>query len=146
MNNRSNNSQSICVHNKLSDNSKVAKFLAAYIASNNIPDEILDELRLVAEETFINIISHAFSNGETHAVSIEINKTDDEISITFSDGGVAFNPLTECNNNLDTDDHSEGGMGIHIIRSLTDEQEYHRVEQRNVFTVTKHYTKQNIKQ
>jgi anti-sigma regulatory factor (Ser/Thr protein kinase) len=51
--------------------------------------------------------------------------------------------LTDCSSNLDTNDHCNGGMGIPLIKSLTDKQKYIRIDKRNVFTVTKHYTNQN---
>ncbi len=150
MNNLSHNSKSTCVNNTLADSDKVASFLASYMDTIDAPDEIHDELRLVVEEAFVNISSYAFPAGETHSIAIELKnnsgETGNEISVTFTDSGIAFNPLTDCNFDLETDDHCEGGMGIPLIKSLTDRQQYDRIEQRNVFTVTKHYTKQNKKQ
>ncbi len=127
--------------NNTSECDRLSAFLTDYESSNNIPDEIQHDLRLVLEEVFVNITNYAFPSGETHTVSIEISNTENAISITFIDGGIAFNPLIDCNNEIDADDHGEGGMGIYLIKSLTDQQEYSRIEQRNVFTVTKHYTK-----
>ena len=141
MNNQPRNRQSITVKNNTSECDRLSAFLTDYESSNNIPDEIQHDLRLVLEEVFVNITNYAFPSGETHTVSIEISNTANAVSITFIDGGIAFNPLLDCNNEVDADDHCKGGMGIHIIKSLTDQQEYSRIEQRNVFTVTKHYTK-----
>ena len=150
MNDSSHNSRSIFVYNTLADCDKVAHFLTSYIEAIDAPDDIHNELRLAVEETFVNIASYAFPAGERHSISIELQsnagEAGNEISVTFTDSGIAFNPLTDCNNDLDADDHCEGGMGIHLIKSLTDRQQYDRIEQRNVFTVTKHYTKQNKKQ
>ena len=141
MNNQPRNRQSITVKNNTSECDRLSAFLTDYESSNNIPDEIQHDLRLVLEEVFVNITNYAFPSGETHTVSIEISNTANAISITFIDDGIAFNPLIDCNNEIDADDHGEGGMGIYLIKSLTDQQEYSRIEQRNVFTVTKHYTK-----
>ena len=149
MNDSSHNSKSIIVHNTLADCDKVAHFLTSYLASYidtiDASDELQNELRLVVEETFVNIASYAFPDRGTHSISIELqshsSEAGNEISVTFTDSGITFNPLTDCNVDLDTDDHCEGGMGIHLIKSLTDRQQYDRIEQRNVFTVTKHYTK-----
>ena len=150
MNNSSHNSKYIVVQNTLADSDKLAHFLASYTDTIDAPDDIHNELRLAVEEAFVNITSYAFPAEETHSISIELQsssgKAGKEISVTFTDSGIAFNPLTDCNFDLDTDDHCEGGMGIHLIKSLTDQQQYDRIEQRNVFTVTKHYTKQSKKQ
>ena len=141
MNNKPSNRQTIIVQNKISDYSKLSDFLNDYVRSTHIADEIIDDLRLVLEETFVNIASYAFSDNEPHTVTIEFNHTADTVSLTFTDTGIAFNPITGCNKNIENENHCEGGMGIHIIMSLTDSQKYDRIEQRNVFTVTKHYTK-----
>lgn len=141
MNNQPRNRQSITVKNNTSECDRLSAFLTDYESSNNIPNEIQHDLRLVLEEVFVNITNYAFPSGEKHTVSIEISNTANAISITFIDDGIAFNPLIDCNNEIDADDHGEGGMGIYLIKSLTDQQEYSRIEQRNVFTVTKHYTK-----
>ncbi len=135
------NSKTICINNGLSESEKISSFLAEYVTANKIPDETHNELRLVAEETFVNIVSYAFSDTETHTIDIVLSSNSREISIAFTDAGTAFNPLTDCSADLDNDDHCDGGMGILLIKSLTDYQEYNRIEQRNVFTLTKHYTK-----
>lgn len=135
----------ITVQNKPSNCARLPVFLADYLKANDIPDMVYHDLRLVIEETFINIINHAFSDNKKHSVSIELNNTGKTVNITFIDSGMAFNPLidasTELKKNIKNNDHCEGGMGIHIIKSLTDQQEYRRINQRNVFTVTKRYTK-----
>jgi anti-sigma regulatory factor (Ser/Thr protein kinase) len=138
--NKTINRQSISVHNTTADCSKLSDFLAEYVSANNISDEVHNDLRLVLEEAFVNIASYAFIAGKTHKVSIELSNTANTVSITFIDDGIAFNPLLDRDIQIDTEDHCEGGMGIHIIKSLTDQQVYDRIENRNVFTVTKHYT------
>ena len=135
------NKQTIALQNKTSECGKLADFLTAFINSNDISGEIHNDLRLVLEEAFINVVTYAYSKEKNHSVTIEFIHSVNSISITFTDTGIAFNPLTDCDTSIETDDHCEGGMGIHIIKSLTDQQEYDRIEQRNVFTVTKHYTK-----
>lgn len=133
--------QTFVVQNRTSECCDLADMLAEFIKSNDIPGEINHDLRLVLEEAFINIVNYAYPGDEDHSITIEFNNSADSISITFIDTGIAFNPLTDCDTDIETDDHCEGGMGIHIIKSLTDQQEYDRIEQHNVFTVTKHYTK-----
>ena len=145
MNKLKHNQQVISLQNKTSENSKLSDFLAEYISTNSIPDVIHHDLRLAAEEAFVNIVNYAFANKETHTISIEISSTSNTVSITFIDSGIEFNPLhppdSNSDENIDTDNFCEGGMGIHLIKSLTDHQEYNRIKQRNVFTVTKYYTK-----
>ncbi len=142
MNKQVSNKQTLCLQNKTSDSGRLSDFLTKYVKTITIPEETYNDLRLAIEETFVNIASYAYAE-EDQAVTIELSNSADEISITFIDTGVAFTPLPAPAECPPADDHCEGGMGIHIITSLTDHQEYNRVGQSNVFTVTKHYTKQN---
>ena len=141
MSEQSTNRQIITLKNRVSDSSKLSDFLTSYVKALNISEDIYNDLRLVLEETFINIASYAFDKHDNESITVELDANADEIRITFTDTGIAFDPLTEVTDCGETDDHCEGGMGIHIIKSLTDHQEYNRVGQSNVFTVTKHYTK-----
>ena len=145
MNKQKHKQQVISLQNKKSECSKLSGFLAKYISTNSIPDVIHHDLRLAAEEAFVNIVNYAFANKKSHTITIEISSTSNTVSITFIDSGIEFNPLLppgiNSDENIDTDDFCEGGMGIHLIKSLTDQQQYNRIKQRNVFTLTKHYTK-----
>jgi len=133
--------QKIIVSNSTSESNALSDFLSEYISSNNLPSEILDDLRLVIEEAFVNIVNYAYPAKKNQTVNIELSHSANAISITFIDTGRAFNPITDCKTSIESSDHCDGGMGIHIIKSLTDQQEYNRIEKRNVFKLTKHYTK-----
>ena len=143
MDNKVKESRHITLQNRQEDSTKLTDFLTDCARAYAISDDVYNDLRLVVEETFINIACYAFQDNETQTVTVELNSTDDEISITFTDSGMAFNPLDHATDDIANDDHCSGGMGIHIIRSLSDRQHYDRVGQTNVFTVTKHYTKAN---
>ena len=133
--------QVISLQNRVSDSIKLSEFFSQYVETFHIPDEIFNDLRLAIEETFVNIASYAYDEKDSRNITVELNNADQEVSVTFTDTGIAFNPLiddSECSAGVD---HCEGGMGIHLIKSLTDRQEYDRVGQSNVFTITKHYTR-----
>ncbi|VAW53404.1 hypothetical protein MNBD_GAMMA05-349 [hydrothermal vent metagenome] len=138
------NKQKIIIDNSSADSDALTKFIGSYTSAQNIPEILLKDLRLVSEEIFINIVNYAYPENETHKITIELWHTENSINITFIDTGRAFNPLVGCTPSIETDDHCEGGMGIHLIKSLTDNQKYNRINERNIFTITKHYTIQNI--
>jgi len=54
------------------------------------------------------------------------------------DEGLAFNPLSVAPPELDArfEEPSLKGIGIHLIRKVTDEVRYSRIEDRNVLTLT----------
>ncbi len=137
--NKQTNKQNITLRHKASDCQKLHDFILDHAQSNNIPDETQHDLRLVIEEIFCNIVDHADVASQDNAITIEFSHDIHSINVTFVDTGKAFNPLCDHENCMHSNDHSEGGMGVHLIKSLTDHQEYQRIDQRNVFTVTKHY-------
>jgi len=130
---------SVVLKHKSSDCKKLHDFLSKNIRADNIPAETQHDLRLVIEEVFINIVNHADVTSQDNEIIIELSHTVRSIDITFKDTGKAFNPLCDHENCMHDNDHSKGGMGVHLIKSLTDHQEYKRIDQQNVFTVTKHY-------
>ena len=142
MKSTSHDHQSATLQNKTTECEKLTELLIDYTKSNGIPDDITNDLRLVTEEIFVNIINYAYESNDIQPITIDFSSNTDSISVTFTDTGIAFNPITDCDKYIEKDDHCEGGMGIHLIMSLSDHQEYSRIDQRNVFTVTKYYTKQ----
>ena len=112
-----------------------------------VPGDISGEIKLVIEETFVNIASYAYSSQSDRPVTMELSHGfySEEglqyaiVTIIFSDDGRAFDPLNNSAAKPKADP-SEGGMGIHLMRSLTDEQEYCRIDGRNVLTLRRSYT------
>jgi anti-sigma regulatory factor (Ser/Thr protein kinase) len=143
--NKLHNRKTLSIQNSMAERDKLHSFLLAFAEANDIPSEIMNDLQLVVEEIFINIISYAYTDNESHDITLELDDNATTIRITFTDSGTAFDPLTYCNEMNAERDHCDGGMGIAIIKSLTDSQQYQRINQHNVFTVTKLYTKKNIK-
>jgi anti-sigma regulatory factor (Ser/Thr protein kinase) len=133
--------ETLTLKNARSECEKLHQSLLAFAEENFIPDEICNDLRLAVEEAFINIIEYAYKDNKPHTITVEFSDTGNKITTTFTDSGAAFDPLTDYGEMSTGSDHCEGGMGIHIIKSLTDSQEYHRINQHNVFTITKLYTK-----
>jgi len=139
MNKQQTSKQNIVLKHQTSDCRKLHDFLLNHIKSNDMSDETQHDLRLVIEEIFCNIVNHADVASQNNTISVELCHCIHTIIITFIDTGKAFNPLCDHENCMDSNDHAEGGMGVHLIKSLTDHQEYKRIDQQNVFTVTKHY-------
>jgi len=139
--NKLTNKQTITLRHKVADCQKLYEFISVYNKSNNVPNETQQDLRLVIEEIFCNIVNHAEVTSQSEVINIEYSHQHHVITITFTDTGKKFNPLCDHKNGMYNNDHSEGGMGVHLIliKSLTDHQEYQRIKQQNVFTVTKHY-------
>ncbi len=91
------------------------------------------DLRLVVEEACVNVMRHAWTDLQGRPeLSLEIGPaqlgTAAALRVELSDHGRPFNPLAAAAPDLlmDAQDRPIGGLGIHLIRSLTDEQHYSR--------------------
>jgi serine/threonine-protein kinase RsbW len=82
--------------------------------------EIVADLKLALTEACSNSVRHAYDEGREGVVEILYELSEDRIAIQVTDDGSGFDPkiLKRAQQELD-----EGGLGIAIIRALTDELE-----------------------
>jgi serine/threonine-protein kinase RsbW len=85
-----------------------------------LDEEVLGDLKLAITEACTNSVRHAYQD-ERGNVEIVYELHADRIVVEVVDSGEGFSPVDE-DVGLD-DELSEGGLGIAIIRSLTDELE-----------------------
>jgi serine/threonine-protein kinase RsbW len=88
-----------------------------------LPEETLGDLKLALTEACTNSVRHAYQEGRVGAVEILYELEPDRIVVEVADEGEGFTPeglelLT------DGDDLNEGGLGIAIIRAVSDEVEF----------------------
>jgi serine/threonine-protein kinase RsbW len=87
---------------------------------NELSEEVLGDLKLALTEACTNSVRHAYDDGDG-AVEIVYELEPGRLAVEVRDEGPGFTPPDR---GLDRgDDLSEGGLGIAIIRALTDEFE-----------------------
>ena len=109
------------------------------LIQERVDEKFIHDLKLVAEDWFANIINHGYADSETGEIEIKLVAVTDGIRLTLTDSAPPYNPLENVPGKQSDQDFSQGGMGLIIIKSLTDEQHYSRNETQNVFSITKHY-------
>jgi sigma-B regulation protein RsbU (phosphoserine phosphatase) len=104
-----------------------------------VPEDSHMTMVLVAEELATNIHKYGkLSADSLIEISVEANAT--QVSLEFRDQGVAFDPLRDAKRAVlgaDIDSAEIGGLGVHLVAQLTDEQWYQRIGGYNVLRVTK---------
>lgn len=115
-------------------------FLADGLEPLPVSTAFRHDLQLVAEELMANTFNHGYGNDPQACIDLELVIGEHKVGLTLTDSAFAYNPLNASSSD-DIDDLSEGGMGLQLIKSLTDEQSYRRDNHQNVFTITKHYNK-----
>lgn len=98
-------------------------------------------IHLVCEELVVNVVNYAYAGKDESRgfLNIEIEKTEKFISLTFIDGGVAFNPLKRKmpDTSLPLEERQIGGLGIFLTVKMMDSVSYEYKDGKNVLTVTK---------
>jgi len=88
-----------------------------------LPDDVLADLKLALTEACTNSVRHAYDGGEG-MVEILYELHDDRLVVEVTDSGEGFErdkPEPD-----ESDELSEGGLGIAIIQALADELEIGR--------------------
>ncbi|NTV42101.1 MAG: anti-sigma factor antagonist [Syntrophobacteraceae bacterium] len=99
--------------------------------------DLIQEIRLVVEELFANIVFYAYPDKPgTVRVRCFLDSAG-SFCVRFIDWGIPFNPLTFEPPDLEEDftDREIGGLGIHLVRQLAHDIRYIREENLNVLTV-----------
>lgn len=96
----------------------------------------LMQLALVVEEAVINICNYAYEVPPGD-VTVRVCSTEQRFVMEFEDRGIPFDPLTAADPDLKLglDEREAGGLGIFLIRRMTDEVHYRRVSGRNILSV-----------
>jgi serine/threonine-protein kinase RsbW len=86
-----------------------------------LSEETLHDLKLALTEACTNSVRHAYHGGRQGTVEILYELQPDRLAVEVGDDGPGFDP--EARLNGEDEDLEEGGLGIAIIRALTDEVE-----------------------
>ena len=96
-------------------------------------------LRLACEEIIMNVTTYAYPEDADGYIDVETEKTDNRITIRFSDGGVPFNPLAQKlpDTKLSWNHRHIGGLGIYLVIKMMDAVRYAYEDNKNVLTIEK---------
>jgi len=122
---------------KLENLEKIIEFINTELDEYGFPLCFLNDINLIAEEIFTNIVYYAYAPGNG-SVLIVISVTD-KIILKFEDTGKPYNPLLQPDPDLEIsmENRDIGGLGIFIVKKLADSIEYSRIDNRNILTVSK---------
>jgi len=125
--------------NESSEMDRLVKLLDRFQQRSLLPAATMAELRIVCDEIVSNVIAHAYPEGRPGDIDVRLELAGSRLVVTVSDDGVSFNPLAVAppDTTLPLEHRPLGGLGIHLVRSLTDEATYRREGGRNVIMLMK---------
>lgn len=115
-----------------------AAWLEAVAAEGQFPDELTFNVQLCVEELFTNVVRHgggqwaeqAAETASSVNMSIEVARTDGEVSLLLEDNGTPFDVVAAPAKAMDgtLEDAQPGGLGIKLIKEFCSSLSYSRAE------------------
>lgn len=104
-----------------------------------LSENCLFEINLCLDELFTNIVSYGFDDDRHHLIQFTLQMDDEVLILDVEDGGIPFNPLSKQESRVPVDPKNIkiGGLGIHIVKKLTNDICYQRNRGKNHLTLKK---------
>ena len=112
--------------------SQIIQAIDNHLLASSLEHYNLGDIRIVVEELFVNAITHgqlALDNIEFH-----FSQCNGHLMIEMIDSGIAFNPFEESPEpelGLNSDEVAIGGLGVHLIKSMSIQKKYRRLRDKN---------------
>jgi serine/threonine-protein kinase RsbW len=111
----------------------------AWLSGQQVTADASYLVSLALEELVTNCIKYGYDDAAEHIVVVVLTVDSDALTMEVIDDGRAFNPLEAPKPDLSlaADDRPVGGLGIHLLRELSDDMLYQRRDGRNRLVLTK---------
>lgn len=119
--------------NNLNEISHMCDDIEQFCQDNAIPQAKTHDILLIIDELVTNVINYAYPQDEEHEFFLYMDKVDDLVHIKIVDSGIAFDPLakTDPNTALSLEERQIGGLGIFLVKRLSEEVKYSRIDDKN---------------
>ena len=135
--------ESLTISNNLQQVNLVSAFIKNIASQLEIDKKTTGEIRLAVEEAVVNIIHYAYPSGSTgNIITLEAKSDGVTLMLILTDSGAAFDPteVPDADTTMSAEERPIGGLGIHLIRQLTDSINYKRENGKNILTMRKNIT------
>ncbi len=135
----------IVIKNHLPEIAAVNEKFEAFAEKLSIPMPITMKFYVIFDELLSNIMSYAYRDNREHDIDVRMALVGKRLTVTITDDGVPFNPLSveAPDTDLSLEDRDPGGLGIHLVRNLVDDMSYQRRIDKNVLTLMSHLEQKN---
>jgi anti-sigma regulatory factor (Ser/Thr protein kinase) len=119
---------------------QVEGFVAAFVSEQGIAADDAARILILLEELLTNLVKYGYPDRpEPGRAEIALALNGSRLEIEFIDDGCAFDPLAGPPPNLDAplEERLIGGLGLHLLRSLSDVVRYERRNNKNVIRLSR---------
>jgi len=129
----------IILKNEIPDIQKLKDACVTFGKKHQLAGNIINEACLMLEEAVSNIIHYGYDDKGRYRIIVRIFPDGNELVLEISDDAKPFNPLEfpELDKAKPFTEREVGGLGIHLIRSLSDKAEYKRQKGKNILIIRK---------
>jgi serine/threonine-protein kinase RsbW len=108
--------------------------LAAFLALHHVEASVTYVVQLSVEELLLNVMKHGYHGETGHSVTMKLDLAGaNEAMLEVEDEAEAFDPRATPEPDFDNmlRGGREGGLGVHLVRSLSASLDYQRSGNRN---------------
>ena len=119
---------------------QVDGFVAAFVREHGIAADDAARILILLEELLTNLVKYGYPDrADPGRAEIVLALNGGVLEIEFIDDGCAFDPLAVPLPNLDEarEERPVGGLGLHLLRSLSDVVHYERRNNKNVIRLSR---------
>lgn len=116
---------------------RLAVAIRDFCDRHSLPDDLDFRLNLALEELFTNAVRHGGCRGMTDAAVIRLEAAPPDVKVEYADRGEVFDPAAAPRPDLNAplEERQAGGLGLHFVRQIAREFEYHREDGWNRITM-----------
>jgi sigma-B regulation protein RsbU (phosphoserine phosphatase) len=131
--------RTIELNNDIAEIPQLSAFIDRFAEEVGLDFSLTMSLNLAMEEAVVNVMQYAYPQGTKGKVVISANINGDDVVFVIIDAGVAFDPTTKTEVDVDqiAEDRPIGGLGIHLVRNIMDSIQYERLNGKNILTLRK---------
>ncbi len=121
------------IKNSIGNLSSLSEKITQLCNNWEMSSDVLNKVNLVVEELISNTIFYGYSDTFEHDIILNLMYDESTISIEIIDDAKEFNPITQksADINSDINERQVGGLGIHLVKSLSDAFTYQREDSKN---------------
>lgn len=123
--------------NNLTSVSELSGTVRDVLAGNAVSAEATYAVMLAIEEVATNIIKYGYDDDGVHEIAIDLRIAPGAVTLDIIDDGHEFDPLSVGESDVSSaiDARAIGGMGILLVRSMTDSMRYCRHNNKNILKI-----------
>jgi anti-sigma regulatory factor (Ser/Thr protein kinase) len=112
-----------------------------YLIEYEVEQDIIFRVILAVEELVTNTIKYAYDDNDSHPIRITVSLSGgnpSEVKLCVEDDGHPFDPSGAPPPDFETapEERDIGGLGLHLLREMSQDLEYERLNHRNYVRMT----------